>query len=152
MPSNAFETLHDLAKLKTERALTEFSRLLSSELSALDKLKMLQDYRDEYQSRLDRAREDGLGVPALQNYQSFLLRMDMAIAEQSRAAEFATGQKDAGKQKWIDARAKESAYHTLLKREQSRIDALAQRRDQKILDEFASRAVRRTIQSDSGKD
>jgi flagellar FliJ protein len=125
--------------MKLEEAARRLGDLIAGEQQAAQRLELLGQYRDEYQTRfLDAARE-GLTRDQWRNYQSFLERLDVAI-EQAREMVAQSHQlAAAGQQDWLHKRGRVKAFDTLAQRHQARVDYAETRQEQKSVDEHASR-------------
>jgi flagellar FliJ protein len=133
------QTLLDLSQLRMDDAAKRLGQLLASEQEASARLALLQQYRKEYQSRFVDSTRQGIGRGELENYRSFLLRLDEAIAQAGQIVEHSRQRTSLGQQDWLDKRGQVKAYDTLSQRHQSRQNTLENRKEQKQLDEHAAR-------------
>jgi flagellar FliJ protein len=133
------QPLLDLSNLRLDEAARLLGKLIAGEQEAGQRLDLLTQYRDEYQSRFVVAASDGLGPDAWRNYQHFLGRLDEAI-NQARAMVTASKQRTAlGQRNWLDKRGKVKAFDTLAQRHQTRLAYAEARQEQKQADEHTSR-------------
>lgn len=133
------QSLLDLSNMRLDEATRHLGRLIAGEQEATQRLALLIQYRDEYQSRFLEAAGSGLGPEAWRNYQLFLGRLDQAI-DQARAMVAASKQRTAaGQQHWRDQQGKVKAFDTLAQRHQARVAYAAARSEQKQSDEHAAR-------------
>jgi flagellar protein FliJ len=133
------QPLLDLSNLRLDEASRQLGRLIAGEQEASQRLELLTQYRDEYQSRFVAAAGQGIGPDAWRNYQQFLVRIDQAI-EQARAIVTTSKQRTAaGQQNWLDKRGKVKAFDTLALRHQSRVAYAEARSEQKQSDEHTAR-------------
>jgi flagellar FliJ protein len=133
------QPLLDLSNLRLDEAARQLGKLIAGEQEASQRLELLTQYRDEYQTRFVAAAGNGLGPDAWRNYQHFLGRLDEAI-EQARALVTSSQQRTAmGQRNWLDKRGKVKAFDTLAQRHQARVTYAEARQEQKLSDEHTSR-------------
>jgi flagellar FliJ protein len=136
------QSLLDLSQLRLDEATRHLGTLISGQQEAAQRLELLLQYRDEYQSRfLDSAR-DGLGREAWHNYRAFLDRLDAAVAQARELLAASERRTAAGQQEWLDKRGRVKAFDTLAQRHQSRVLYAESKREQKAVDEHAARRFR----------
>lgn len=135
----SLQTIHELMKTRADEATQQLARLLASERSAKEKLDMLQNYRDDYAGRFRAAAQNGLTQGQWRNYQSFLDRIDEAIAAQKKAVAQQVQRTESGKSNWQQQRMKLKAFDTLSDRHFASENAREMKQDQKAQDEFAAR-------------
>lgn len=133
------QSLLDLSQLRLEEATRRLGELIAGEEQANQRLELLVQYRDEYHVRFLDAARNGLAPDQWRNYQSFLERLDGAIAQARELVTQSQQRKEAGQQEWLDKRGKVKAFDTLAHRHQARADYAERRQEQKVLDEQASR-------------
>jgi flagellar FliJ protein len=133
------QPLLDLSNLRLDEAARQLGKLIAGEQEASQRLELLTQYRDEYQTRFLAAAGNGLGPDAWRNYQHFLGRLDQAI-DQARSMMMASKQRTAAGQKnWLDKRGKVKAFDTLAQRHQVRVAYAEVRQEQKQSDEHTAR-------------
>ena len=137
--------LHRLLEIAATQADTAAATLgdLNRQLQLHEeKLLLLFNYRDEYQERLRRATKAGLDGAGLRNFHDFLDRLEQAILQQHALVVGARTQAQSGLGDWQVKQRKSKAFGTL----SQRFDVVARRgeatREQKVQDDFASRASR----------
>ncbi len=135
----SLQTLLDLSQLRMDDAGRRLGELLAGEKVASNRALLLQQYRDEYQTRFVLARQSGITRDALENYQSFLRRLDEAVEQARELAEHSGRLTAAGKSEWLDQRRQVRAFDTLSQRQQEQEQRLDNRLEQKAQDEYAAR-------------
>lgn len=130
-------TLIELTQSRLDDATRELGHLLASEREDAQKLELLVNYRTEYQARFMSAAQDGMGLEAWRNYQSFLGRLDEAVDHQTRVVAEARERSAAGQQAWMAHRTKAKAYDKLSQRIDAREAVKEARQEQKAGDEHA---------------
>ncbi len=135
----SLQTVHELMKIRADEATLQLAHLLSSERDAKNKLTVLLQYRDEYAVRFRQSAESGLSQREWRNFQDFLDRLDEAIAAQQKIVRQHELDTTTGQQQWQQQRKKLKAFDTLSERHFAKEEAIENRREQKIQDEFATR-------------
>jgi flagellar FliJ protein len=103
---------------------------------------MLNEYRLDYVKNLNKILEAGMGAEAYQNFQNFFGKLDQAIAGQQEVVELALQQVKVQKQLWQESQRKKLSYEVLSDRTEKRVLKVEQKKDQKMMDEFAMRITR----------
>lgn len=135
----SLQTVHELMKIRADEATLQLAHLISSERDAKNKLTVLLQYRDEYAVRFRQSAESGLSQREWRNFQDFLDRLDEAIAAQQKIVRQHELDTTTGQQQWQQQRKKLKAFDTLSERHFAKEEAIENRREQKIQDEFATR-------------
>lgn len=136
------QPLLDLAQTRTDEAARKLGELIAGERSVEQKLKQLEDYRQEYHERFMQAVRDGIGPEAWRNFTAFIGRLDDAIAMQRGIVEQSRAQTAQGQQSWLDQRNRLKAFDTLSQRHQAGVSRSEARQEQKLTDEHAARRSR----------
>ena len=135
----SLQTLLDLSQLRMDEAGKRLGQLLATEQEAGARVTLLQQYRDEYQERFVAAARSGIGRDAMNNFQSFLGRLDEAIVQAQALVEQSKQRTATGQREWLDQRVQVKAYDTLSTRHFERQQKIANRQEQKLQDEHAAR-------------
>jgi flagellar FliJ protein len=109
---------------------------------------MLEQYRDEYAQRLRDATSQGITQLSLRNYQNFLGRIEDAINQQRQVVHNSEHSTKAGQEHWRDQNKQLKAINTLSVRHDTKVKALENKQEQKILDEFSSRKYQNAEKKD----
>lgn len=136
------DTLLSLAKEGVDECVKRLGALNIARANASRQFDMLQDYRQDYLTRLQDAMSTGMAASDCQNYQRFIATLDDAIAQQSKVLEQADTQLATGRLAWQAAQRKYNAYDALLVRDKRARDQVESRREQRANDEFSSRRSR----------
>lgn len=136
----ALQHLRDLAETQSEKAAASLGALHRQQQQHEEKLRMLLDYRDEYQQRLRRAGERGLDGRGLRNFYDFIERLEQAIIQQQATVVAARASVEGGKRDWQLKQRKFKAFDTLAQRSDLAAHRRESHREQKLQDDFASRA------------
>lgn len=142
------QPLLDLSNMRLDEASRQLGKLIAGEQEASQRLELLTQYRDEYQTHFLTAAGNGLGPDAWRNYQHFIRRLDQAI-DQARAMVTASQQRTAlGQKHWLDQRGKVKAFDTLAHRHQLRVAVADARNEQKQSDEHTARRFGAIMEDD----
>jgi flagellar protein FliJ len=133
------QPLLDLAQNRTDDAARQLGELIASERSVEQKLKLLEEYRQEYHERFMQAARDGIGPDTLRNFSAFINRLDDAITAQRKIVEQSRAQTAQGQQAWMTQRNRLKAFDTLSQRHQAGVARGEARQEQKLTDEHAAR-------------
>lgn len=136
------QTVLDLMQTRADDAARELGRLIAQEQDAKGRLKLLENYRDEYNARFREAAQQGLSPYQWSNFQAFLGKLDEAILHQQRLVETSSDRTAAGQKSWLDQRNKVQAFDSLAQKHEARERYAENRQDQKQADEFSARKFR----------
>jgi flagellar protein FliJ len=134
--------LQGLASKEVDEATEALAKAMKLANDAQAKLEMLNEYRLDYEKNLSKILEDGMGADAYQNFQNFFGKLDQAIAGQQEVIELANQQLKIKKQLWQESQRKKLSYEVLSDRSDKRDYQIEQKKDQKMMDEFAMRITR----------
>lgn len=132
-------TLIDLARRASDDAAKQLGVVLKALEDNQQKLQMLSDYRDDYAARFERTMAAGMTPGTYRNFQAFMDKLDNAIKGQQEVVEHAGKRCEQARGVWQDAERKRMSYTTLDKRAQQEALRLEAKRDQKAMDEHATR-------------
>ncbi len=146
----SLQTLLDLSQMRMDEAGRRLAKLLAGEQEAGERVLLLQQYRDEYLARFAAARQNGIGRDAMENYRSFLARLDEAVGQAQEMAAQSRQRTAAGQREWLDQRGQVKAFDKLALRHQLREQVIENRQEQKFQDEHAARG--RHFDGDAGEE
>ena len=133
------ETLIDMARTETDDAAKRLAAALKAVHDAEEKLNMLAGYRDEYIRKFQATQQAGITPMAYRNFQAFMDKLDSAIHGQEEVVRHSRKRGELEKAAWQAAERKRVSYSTLRDRESAKQQKLEAKRDQKAMDEHASR-------------
>ena len=107
-----------------------------------EKLRQLQVYREDYARQFQDAAGQGLGAARLQDYRSFLARLNEAIRQQQQVVEQQRAECARQQDRWRDTRTHAKALDKVVERYRSEEHRMASRREQHDSDERAARGAR----------
>lgn len=139
---NILIMLKDIASKEVELAAKALAHAMKLAEEAQAKQDLLHEYRQDYVGNLNRMLETGIGAEAYQNFQNFLKKLDQAISGQQAVIESAKHQVKAQRVQWQESQRKKLSYEVLTQRSDKRELKVEQKKDQKMMDEFAMRISR----------
>ena len=137
--TSQLETLIDMAQSETDDAAKRLGAALKAVSDAEAKLVMLVGYRDEYSNKFQASQQAGITPMAYRNFQAFMDKLDSAIHGQEEVLRQTRKRGELEKATWQAAERKRVSYSTLRDREETKQQKLEAKRDQKAMDEHASR-------------
>jgi len=140
--SNVLGMLKGIATKEVDEATEALAKAMKQATEAKAKQDMLNEYRLDYVKNLNKILEAGMGAEAYQNFQNFFGKLDQAIAGQQEVVELANQQVKVQKQFWQESQRKKLSYEVLSDRTDKRVLKVEQKKDQKMMDEFAMRITR----------
>ncbi len=107
----------------------------------------LTGYRSEYCRKWSAQFQQAAQMEILRSYHGFLSRLDQAIAQQQSVVEHAHRMVEAQRQRLVEREVRVATVERLIKRREAMLARVAERRDQKNLDELAQRPTSARAQS-----
>lgn len=138
----ALQSLLDHARHRLEAAERLLRMLKRREDEALAQLEALRIYRSDYERQFAARSGAGMPIHLLCDYHGFLGKMEEAVRHQEVIVEQARASLKRGQEQWAELRRKVQAYETMAARHAARERLKEDRRDQRSMDEFASRTHR----------
>jgi flagellar protein FliJ len=135
----SLQPLLHLAQQKNDAATKKLGLLNRNQQSAHDKLEMLQQYRRDYQDKMQHAEKNGMGLQDLRNFQDFIYRLDDAIAQQSAVVTQARVSVQTGRSELLETQRRMKSFNTLAQRHTAAEKILEVKTEQKIQDEHSGR-------------
>ena len=108
------------------------------------KLQELESYQKSYAEQLQARAGAGIGAAGLRDFQTFMLRLDEAVKQQTQLVAKAKSDGDAERQVWQHAAQRKEAVGGLVERWQLEEQKLQDKQDQRDTDERAQR-IRRSL-------
>ena len=107
----------------------------------------LTGYRAEYCQKWSAQFQQAAQMEILRSYHGFLSRLDQAITQQKSVVEHAQRMVEAQRQRLVEREIRVATVERLIKRREAMLAKVADRRDQKNLDELAQRLSSARAQS-----
>ncbi len=134
--------LKDLAAREVELATEALANAMKVADEAVSRQNLLYDYRQGYVNNMNKTLETGMVAESYQNYQNFFGKLDQAIAGQQEVVEMTKVQVKLKRDLWQESQRKKLSYEVLLQRSDKQVLKAEQKKDQKVMDEFAMRMSR----------
>jgi flagellar FliJ protein len=133
------QPLINLAQQQNDSATRKLGQLNKLQHSAQSRLEMLQQYRKDYQARLQVSTQNGINPVELRNFQEFINKLDEAISEQLKLVGQSKASTQAGRGEFETAQRKLKSFDALKQRHVETQRVVAERSEQTALDEHTSR-------------
>ncbi len=138
--SSALHMLLDLASEAVDAAAKDLATANQVLKAAKERNEMLQGYKQDYVDHFKQHQKAGLSKEAHLNYQSFLQNLDQVMRAQADVVISAQYESDNMRAVLQEAQRKKMSYEVLIKRADKKALAKLNKREQKMMDEFAMRA------------
>ncbi len=140
--SSALNMLFDLASEEADLATKHLVLANNALKEAQEKGAMLHGYKQNYIDHYHLQLTNGLGKEAHLNYQYFLQNLQQAIDGQEEMIISAQYESDNMREALQAAQRKKMSFEVLIKQAKKKATKVANKREQKMMDEFAMRAKR----------
>lgn len=137
--SSALHMLLDLASEAVDAAAKDLATANQVLKAAKERNEMLQGYKQDYVDHFNQHQQAGLSKEAHLNYQSFLQNLDQVMRAQADVVISAQYESDNMRAVLQAAQRKKMSYEVLIKRADKKTLAKLNKREQKMMDEFAMR-------------
>ncbi|WP_024527753.1 flagellar export protein FliJ [Serratia fonticola] len=142
---NPMGILRDLADKKLNGTIMHLGKMRQAHAQASNQLASLENYEREYSQQMQSSiTGKGMTVIDLLSYQSFINSLNKVIAHQVHQVAICETSVDNAIGNWRKDKQRLNAFDTLKQRADSVSLLQENRRDQKMMDEFAQRAARRS--------
>lgn len=141
MTATDWSRLRELAEDRRDTAGGRLAEAATLGDAARQKLEMLLDYRREYDGRLAQNAVGGIDAEKLRSYRTFLANLERAIEQQSQALAAAQARVVQVQAQWRDEQRQVDSFRILDERRVALASRAAGRIEQKLTDEYASRAL-----------
>ncbi|OGS90780.1 MAG: flagellar export protein FliJ [Gallionellales bacterium GWA2_60_18] len=135
----SLQPLVKLAQHQNDSATRRLGQLNKQQQSAQEKLETLQQYRKDYQTRLQEATQNGISQADLRNFQQFISKIDEAIGQQLKQVEQSKVSTQTGRSEFDATQRKLKSFDTLQQRHIEEQKKVAEKSEQKALDEHTGR-------------
>jgi flagellar FliJ protein len=134
----------ELAMRRLEASTTQLQKLGVQRREAQAKLEQLCGFRSEYQASRQQGLAQGMEPDRLRDFDAFLTKLELAIAQQSAEVERASRAWESEHLRWLELRSREEAMRVLERRHRLQLAAEEARGEQKQQDELAAGKIRRS--------
>lgn len=143
----SLQTLMNLAQHQNDSATRKLGQLNKQQQSAQQQLETLRQYRRDYQTRLQESTQGGMDHAELRNFQEFINKLDEAIVQQLHVVEQSKVSTQVGRGEFDSTRRKLKSFGTLQQRHADEQKKVAEKTEQKSLDEHNGRLAARKMLS-----
>lgn len=140
--TDVIRMLTDLAEKQVSLATEALAHSMRAAREAQSKHDLLDGYKQDYVRELNRLLQTGMTRETHLNYQNFISKLDDAIKGQRDVIAAAALEVKLKRELWQESQRKKLSYEVLSNRSEQRELKVEQKRDQKLMDEFAMRAGR----------
>lgn len=135
---NALEFLLEQAKEQQENAVLALNQARQELESYYTQLNQIEQYRLDYCNQLVERGQGGLSASQYWHLNRFLTQLDETLAKQRQAEEHFKQQVENCEEHWLEVRKRSRSYEWLIDKKRAEKQAIEQKREQKLLDEFAT--------------
>ncbi|WP_413482725.1 flagellar export protein FliJ [Morganella psychrotolerans] len=139
--NNALTTLLSLAEDAAEEAAKVLAQVRLTHTQMSQQLTMLENYQADYRQKLNQTLHTGMAADKWQNYQQFLVTLDVTIEQQQTQLTVWTQRVSEANRHWQEKQQRVNAFDTLIQRADHAHNQRQNRLEQKQMDEFAQRAT-----------
>ncbi len=141
MQPSPITVLIELSEKETDDAAIRLGIATKSMNELEQKLNMLEQYRKDYENRLQDGMKTGLSIQNLRNFQLFLSKIDEAVQGQKQLFMDAQYRRQREQKNWQESERKRMSYKTVEERAAKAQRQKEEKRDQKQTDEHANRLL-----------
>lgn len=146
------QPLIKLAQHQNDSATRKLGQLNKQQQGAQQSLDTLLEYRRDYQARLQDATLKGMNPGDLRNFQQFINKLDEAIGQQTRQVEQSKASTQAGRDEFDITQKKLKSFDMLKQRHSEEQKKVAEKSEQKALDEHTGRMAAYKMHNNEDKD
>lgn len=140
MKDKTIQRVASIAKSDQEKAAMALARATEKSQQAKDQSDQLKSYRTDYEQHFDDMSKEGTDARTVGEYRKFLGNLDEAIGVQDAQVEQTHNRVGESQANWMAQRARQKALEQLADIQAQRSHSLAERREQKALDEISANA------------
>ena len=139
--NNALTTLLSLAEDAAEEAAKVLAQVRLTHTQMSQQLTMMENYKADYRQKLNKTLHTGMAADKWQNYQQFLVTLDVTIEQQQTQLTVWAQRVSEANRHWQEKQQRVNAFDTLIQRADHAHNQRQNRLEQKQMDEFAQRAT-----------
>jgi flagellar protein FliJ len=138
-PTNRFKPVQRFAHSKEQNAARSMGQARQNLEQEEAKLKQLKHYHQEYLERFHLIASEGMTATQLQEYRTFLAKLDEAINQQEQVVAASMVNHNSRKTNWKQKHSRTQALNKVIDRYQEQEQKTADRREQKESDDHNQR-------------
>jgi flagellar FliJ protein len=131
-----------MAEEKEKKDLQTWGQYQQRLVQEQEKLSQLEQYMLEYRTSLTSQQAVSIQGGQIQNTIAFIEQIKEASGHQESQINLVQQQAEGAKRVYLQARAKAEALRKLIEKLSQQLTAVAEKQDQKLMDEFAARSAR----------
>lgn len=144
---HAIQTLLGQARETREQAVLRVAEALRHRDNSRQKLSMLEHYRSDYLSRLQHEFKKMASTISLTQYGAFVDKLEAAIQQQKEDLSFREKTLRLVQEKLIECEKRIRSLELYLEKQLRQLAQIENRREQKLMDEYAAGLARRMLQN-----
>jgi flagellar FliJ protein len=141
------QTLLERERKRRDEQMAQVRNAVANAEAQQQQAEGLTTYRGEYCRKWSAQFQQAVQMEILRSYHGFLSRLDQAISQQQSVIEHAQRMVEIQRQRLIEREIRVATVERLIKRREAMLAKVADRRDQKNLDEMAQRVTSARTQS-----
>jgi flagellar FliJ protein len=134
------QPLKRVAESKEQRAAIDLGQAQQQLQSQINRLKELENYRDEYFSRFQQTGQNGVAVETLLSFRSFLDNLEIALEQQKQAVKTANELVQRCQRQWFTSRDNVKIYDNVIVRFVDQENKQEEKHEQKESDDRSQRS------------
>ncbi len=138
MARDALQLVYEQREKQVEQALRAYQKAQQVLFEQRSQLQNLHQYRRQYISQLTEKGSQGLSISELGKYQQFIVQIDQGITKQQQGLVKFEYDVHAHKKLWMESQVGCKAMAMLLEKKALQKAKIADRKEQQLLDEFAT--------------
>jgi len=152
MAVNALQLVYEQRGKQVEQALQAYQQAQNALFEQRNQLQNLHQYRRQYTAQLSEKGSQGLTISTLSKYQQFIVQIDKGLSNQQSTLVKFEYQVRETKRKWTDSQIAHKAMGLLLEKKAREKIKIADKKEQQLLDEFATFQFFRKKQAEQDMD
>jgi len=141
--SKRFAPVKKIAENKEAAAALDMNKSAETQQACVQQLKQLQAYREDYVTQFKTRGQSGLSALMLQEYQTFVQKLDRAIVEQTGVVGRARQQLDGHKKVFKESHSRRQVVDKLIQKSKKEEAFAADKQDQKVADDRVNKKCER---------
>lgn len=134
--------LQELAQTELDKALEKLGNARKNYIAGEKKLLDLIQYKEDYGVQLSQMLKQGINSNTWTNFERFIASMDKAITHQREHLIELDNHVQAAIKLWQEKKQKLNSFEVLIKRHEQKLENIEIKKEQKLMDEYGSRANR----------
>ena len=137
MARDALQLVYEQREKQVAQALQAYQRAQKALFEQRQQLQTLHQYRRQYITQLSDKGSKGLSISELGKYQQFIVQIDKGVTKHQQGLVQYEHDIHARKKVWVDAQVNCKAMGMLLEKKAKKRAAIADKKEQSLLDEFS---------------